>query len=160
MMTKSSSEISVFRAFAKVVKITGVEIDPATIENKEPPGPDIKCLVNGRRYFFELSQILDEDLARDIGNSEKKRIDSDGAWFSEEEPLIGRIRAKAKKTYSTNGGCIDLLLYYERQFPFAPTEYLKNYEAEIRAALLPQGPFSRIWIFDLWTDAIIWKRES
>lgn len=113
--------------------------------------------MNGRSYFFELSQILDEDLARDIGDSIKKKVDSDGRWFSEEVPLIERIRAKARKTYTTAGENIDLLLYYERQFPFAPADYLKKYEADIASAVVPNGPFSRIWIFDTWTNEIIWE---
>lgn len=79
---------------------------------------------------------------------------------AQEQPLIGRIRAKAKKTYITAGERIDLLLYYERQFPFAPAECLKEYEADIASALIPNGPFSLIWIFHIWTNEIIWKREA
>jgi hypothetical protein len=86
-----------------------------------------------------LSRILGEDLARDIGDSTKKKVDSEGGWFSEQEPLIGRIGAKAKKTYITAGKPIDLLLYYERQFPFAPAEYLKKYEPDIASALVPMA---------------------
>jgi hypothetical protein len=160
MLTQELSELLAFQAFADATNIVGIEIDPASITNERPPAPDISCLVNGRPYFFELSQIVDEDLAKDIGDSTKTKVDSDGGWYSEEEPLIGRISAKASKTYSTSGERVDLLLYYERQFPFAPAEHLKKYEAEIASALLPKGPFSRIWIFEMWKNEIVWVREA
>jgi hypothetical protein len=68
------------------------------------------------------------------------------------------IRKKTASTYKTDGAPLDLVLYYDKQFPIAPAEILKGCQADIEAALIPNGPFSRIWIYDSWGKSILWQK--
>ena len=134
-------------------------VDPATPKNENPPMPDISCSIGGQPYLFELGEVTDEALAGEIGRSLRTGTDGDGGVVSEEEPLVRMITKKAGSTYETSGVPLDLVLHYEKQYPFAPAEYLEQHEAAIAAAMRPNGPFSRIWIYDGWNNSIIWARR-
>jgi hypothetical protein len=126
--------------------------------NEKPPLPDVSCTIGDARYLFEVGEITDEDLAEEVSVSLRTGEDGDGLAFSEQEPLFRIIRKKAASTYRTDGAPLDLVLHYDKQYPFAPADYLKGYEVDIAAAMIPNGPFSRIWIYDSWTKSILWKR--
>jgi hypothetical protein len=150
---KESGEMKVFMEF---VAAGHLNIDPGTPKNEQPPLPDISCSVGGKQYLFELGEITDEELAAEIGRSLRTGAVAGGA-FSEEEPLVRMILKKAGSTYRTDGAPMGLVLHYDKQYPFAPAEYLDRHLAEIALALIPNGPFSRIWIYDGWTKAILWR---
>jgi hypothetical protein len=151
---KESGEMKVFLDFVAAARLN---VDSGTPKNEKPPLPDISCSIDAKPHLFELGEVTDEDLAANVEKSPRTGAAKDGA-FSEENPLVRMILKKARSTYSTKGVPLDLVLYYERQYPFAPTEYLDWREAEIASALSPTGPFSRIWIYDGWNNVILWNR--
>jgi hypothetical protein len=51
-----------------------------------------------------------------------------------------------------------LILHYDKQYPFEPVEQLRDHEADIGSALMPNGPFSKVWIYDGWNQKILWSR--
>ena len=115
--------MTVFLGFAAAANL---KIDPDSSLNAKPPQPDIACTVAGAQYFFELGEITDESLAKDVSTSLRTEVDSKGGFFSEEEPLIRMIRKKAATKYETNGAPLDLILHYDKQSPFAPVDYLRS----------------------------------
>ena len=120
--------------------------------------PDISCTIGGVPRLFEWGEITDEELAQQIGESQRTQTDGEGGALSEEEPLVRMILKKAQSTYQTDGVPLDLVLHYDKQVPFAPAEHLDRHEAEIATAMTPNGPFSSIWIYDGWSKTILWKR--
>lgn len=156
---QETSELHTFKKFAPAAIAAGVNIDLGTVQNRKPDFPDISCEVNGVEHFYELGEITDEELAEETSVYSKRKQDGPGGAFSELMPLVRILKKKTKKKYKTDGASVDLVLHYDTQYPFAPAEYLKNYESEIVQALVPQGPFSRIWIFDGWNDTILWDRK-
>jgi hypothetical protein len=152
---KESDEMKVFMEFVAAARLN---VDSGSPENAKPPLPDIRCSVGGKPYLFELGEITDEDLAAEIGRSLRTCTDGEGGCLSEEEPLIRMILKKAGSTYKTDGVPLNLVLHYDRQYPFGPAQYLDRHEGEIAIALVPSGPFSRIWIYDGWNKVILWSR--
>lgn len=119
------------------------------------------CRLNGVSYYFELTEIVHEKVAKDLGDQQKTKGDvSEGAFYTEADPLLRILLNKVAKKYETDGFDIDLVLYYERQFPINPEATLKANESVVVNALLPSGPFSRIWIYDSWKKSILWKRPA
>lgn len=68
MKNKSTKkEISIFKKFTKLCPYS---INLSSIIKKEPPEPDISCsLSDGSIIAFELTEIIDEDLARSFNDS-------------------------------------------------------------------------------------------
>ena len=152
---KETGEMAAFLGFMPAAELN---VDPGTPKNEKPPLPDISCKIGGSPYFFELGEITDEELAKEIGISLRNQSDGEEGCLSEEEPLLRMILKKARSTYTTGGVPLDLILHYDKQYPFGPAEYLDRHEGEISTALTPSGPFSRIWIYDGWTKTILWRR--
>ena len=151
-------ELAEMDAFNGFVSASGLKVDPGTAKNEKPPLPDISCKIDDAPYFFELGEVTDEELAEQVGISKRTQADGDGGFFGEEKPLLRMVSKKAESTYSTGGVPLDLVLHYDKQYPFVPSDYLNRYEADIAAAMTPNGPFSRIWIYDSWTKSVLWKR--
>jgi hypothetical protein len=151
-------EMSEMTAFMGFVEAANPNVDAGSAVNGKPPLPDICCKIGGAPYLFELGEITDEELVREISTSQRTLVDGDGCFLSEPEPLARIIRRKASSTYRTDGVPLDLVLYYDKQYPFAPADYLKECEVDIAAAMVPAGPYSRIWIYASYTKAILWKR--
>jgi hypothetical protein len=149
---KRRLEMKIFKGFAGA---TNLKVDPGSEKNEEPPLPDISCTVQGMPKFYELGEITDQDLAKNLSQSGSA---STGGFFDEKGPLLRMLSKKAGSAYQTNGLPVELILHYDKQFPFLPVEQLKGREAEIVAALLPSGPFSRIWIYDSWSNSLLWPR--
>ena len=59
---QAKEEIEVFASFAELCPLL---IDPGTIEKQQDGDPDIRCLLtDGTEMYFELTEIVDPDLAR------------------------------------------------------------------------------------------------
>lgn len=152
-------EMAEMETFAEFVSASGLNVDPGTMNNEKPPLPDMRCTIEGAPYFFELGEVTDQELAEQVGISRRTLTDGEGGFLSEEEPLVRMILKKAQSRYSTGGAPVDLVLHYDKQYPFAPVDYLDRHAPEVAAALNPRGPFSRIWIYSSWTKTILWKRH-
>jgi len=158
---EDKKKIKESKVFVGFVKASGLADDPYDHENEREPLPDIRSRIDGQTYYFELGQIVDEELARRASISEKTG-EITGGFYSELDPLLKSFREKCAKSYPTGGAPVDLLLYYSMQAPPEDSllEYLKRYEAEI-SQLIRDGPFSRIWIY---TDSpprkVLWQAHA
>lgn len=148
---KETHEMKVFTAFSQAANF-----DLGSSANCKPPYADVRCFIGGKPYFFELGEITDERLAQDVSESLKSGIDGPGGCFSEEGPLLRLLLNKARVTYQTDGAPLDLVLHYFKQFPIDPAGVMRSKQSAVAAALLPYGPFSRIWVYDGWSKSILW----
>jgi hypothetical protein len=73
-------------------------------------------------------------------------------------PLIEMIRKKTRRSYETDGAPVDLVLYYDKQYPHEQflAEYVSKYSGEIKA-LISTVPFQRVWIFNHWNKKVLWR---
>lgn len=153
---KQANESLVFISFMFETELIA---DPFEHSNENPPRPDVLTYMEGREYYFELGEITDEVLAKNIGESMKTKTVT-GCALSQEDPLAKMLKQKCEKQYETNSAPADLSLYYWRQSPYEETiiEYLKNSSLEIEGLLL-RSQFARIWIYDLESETVLWKTQ-
>jgi hypothetical protein len=149
---KARAEMGIFINF---VRAANLMVDDQSAMNLSPPLPDIRCTIGGIPHLFELAEITDEDLATEVNKARRRQTDPDGGAFFEHEPILRVLRKKATRQYQTDGVPLDLILYYDKQYPFMPTEYMKDYPGEIADVMRPSGPFSRIWIYNNCDEQVI-----
>jgi hypothetical protein len=76
---QAETELALFTLFAKS---TGLPMVPGSIESRQPPEPDIRCILSDSGpTCFELVEIVDSDLAKAVGVQLKfqKRLETDAA---------------------------------------------------------------------------------
>jgi hypothetical protein len=155
---EDQQKITESQAFIGFVKASGLSPDPFDHENEDPPRPDIRLMVSGEPYYFELGEIVDQGLARAFADSIETG-ENTGGPFSQSEPFMSMLRQKCARAYTTEDAPVDLLLHYSTQHPHESgfNECVKAYEAEI-TALIAKSQFARIWIYsDCRPQKILWK---
>jgi len=144
--------------FRKFAKIAPLDIDPRTIENREPPEPDILCDISRNHHYFELGEVTDEKLAQKAGVAAKQKQETFAGTFSQLDTLIRIFDKKCSKKYVTNGFPLHLLLHYTvgHQVPHIP--HIKaeiSKEKHLVVAKLQNSPFSTMWLYDGWDNIVI-----
>ena len=91
---KAEREMSVFSSFARA---SGLAIDEGSAVNAVPQHPDIRCTIQGQLYWFELGEIVSEEVAKRT-NSRGRIIGRDFS-FSQEDPFVNIVNKKATKAY-------------------------------------------------------------
>jgi hypothetical protein len=145
------------RVFAAFAKCSGLNISVASIKSCKPPLPDVCCTLDQSDYFFELAEVVPQVEAR--------ALSTDGIYSSgfpdpnERGPtaMVNIISQKQTKAYDTGGAPVDLLLYFNKDFPMylpdvtsdgaEPTDIDRAAEECKRL-----GPFSRIWTYCSWNN--------
>ena len=100
--------MSVFKFCAST---PGIKVDAGSVENVDPPYPDIRCTISGKPHWFELGRIINDEVAAKIDT--KRRTLDEGFSFSQEIPFVEIITKKAKKMYETHGSPVDLVLHFD-----------------------------------------------
>ncbi len=134
-------------------------INPLDHENKNPPFPDVRIVINGEPHLFELAEVADQALAR--STSEAAKMGSSGCvWFEHDHTLIiRRLREKCTNSYQSDGSPVDLILYFDwHHAPPLPCTFDERDEAEI-CRLILESDFSAVWIYDNRSVRILWKQE-
>lgn len=89
---KINREIEVFRTF---IERSGLPIDPATVEKRFPPEPDLVCFhENDGAIAFELTELCDSSLARSIAMA-------DTTYLRTSDASRAVIAKKLRKSYRT-----------------------------------------------------------
>lgn len=144
--------------FSGFVKASGLPAEH--FANDKPPFPDIRAVIFGTTYYFELGEITDQGLAWATADA-LKTGEITGCAFSQLDPLLRMFRNKCAARYNTNGAPVDLILYYSKQRPYEPLlyEHLKAYADEMRS-LIANSQFSRIWLYrDCRPQNVLWSLE-
>jgi hypothetical protein len=147
------------RAFISFANATKLISDPFEHSNESPPKPDIRTSIDGQNYYFELGEITDQGLARNIHIAQKTKEVS-GCTLSQVDPLAKMLKQKCEKKYETNDAHVDLLLYYWRQCPYEPAiqDYMSENRYEIER-LIKNSQFDKIWIYDWQSGKVLKKIE-
>ena len=136
-LDKVEHEVKVFEEF---VAKSGLPIDAATIESREPDEPDIRC-VHGTDgpIAFELVQLTSPEIAKNVGDQIKRGAKPEANWTG--DPTEDAIRRKIAKKYETD--CPIELLCYTALTVSTDDEILDTIE---RTSDQGFGPFRRIWL--------------
>jgi hypothetical protein len=152
-MTKEERERRIFDAF---IAKSGLSFAAESVKlhppNGNPPPPDVSCLIDGQAYFFELAEVVDSQLAEGLGTRgryQKMFPDPDNATERALELILAK---KAEKEYQTDGSPVDLVLYFNKDLPMNMHEIDEPLQDALERGTC--GQFSRIWLYDTWTDAI------
>ena len=65
---KACYERRIFSEFAAVAEL---DVRAGSIKSERPPKADVSCMISGNRHYFELTEITDEDLARNVSINRK-----------------------------------------------------------------------------------------
>jgi hypothetical protein len=162
--------------FLEFTAAAGLRADNALIKC-QPPMPDLECVIQGARRFFELGEILESNLAEGLAYSGKqshlkmeaiRQGEAAGAnstqtagfrRFPANASLERILRQKLAKRYQTGGIPTDLLLFYDQQTPWGPFDYLLQWQDEL-AELISRSVFQRVWIFNLPCATLIGYLEA
>jgi hypothetical protein len=88
------------RVFLKFAKLSGLPIELASIENRKPREPDIRCAVGAEQVAFELAEICNPELAKDIGDQIKRGTKA--KFLMLDDPSRSTFLSKLTKTYETD----------------------------------------------------------
>jgi hypothetical protein len=151
---KEARERLMFGGFAAC---SSQEIDPSSITSCAPPLPDIRCTISGSTYFFELAEVVPPEQAQALAT---KGVYTYGVPDPDDKgakAMGAIIRQKQKKTYETGGAPVDLLLYFNKDFPIYLTDITNSEDAPSAIYLAIEeckqhGPFRRIWSYCSWKD--------
>lgn len=148
------------KIFSEFLEGTGMNVDLNSIRTSEILGPDFCCEIDGNTHYFKLTEIVDEDVARNY-NISLKTMEPRGGAFSQEEPLRKVFRTRASKPYHTGDAPVELVAYYDKQYP--PTYDLTVIPRTVgRTAefMIESGGWARIWVYDTWNKDVLWTYPS
>ncbi len=145
------------KIFCDFTAAAGLHVDSGSVSTGIPPQPDIRFTIAGAERWVELLKITDEDLAKSHMKSLKTRTITGGA-FSQRVPLERSIRSKAAKSYDTNGSRLDLLAYYDKQFPAVSVEpdLIPEAIGDVAGEMVASGVWTRVWVYDTWSKRVLW----
>ena len=154
LIPKDEWERKIFSEFAMAA---GIDPDPGSVSTGIPPRPDIRFTVADVERWTELVEITDQDLAGNHMTSLKTGAITVGA-FSQRLPLERSIRNKAAKSYETDGSRLDLLAYYDKQYPAISVEpdLIPQAIGQVAAQMVASGVWTRVWVYDTWSKRVLW----
>jgi hypothetical protein len=149
---KAARELRVFREF---IALAGLPIDPTTVENREPPEPDIRCVIDGLGPTgFELVELCNSELAKDIGDQRKRGTPP--KFLMLDDPSPAALRSKLRKVYQTDLP-IELVCYSGRT---AVPDDLSALTLRDVIGSEGTGSFRRIWFLGNRKCEVIADSES
>ncbi|MDD5504670.1 MAG: hypothetical protein PHV77_05085 [Candidatus Omnitrophica bacterium] len=146
MRQKTSKEIFVLNKFLRK------SFSKFAINSCEPPKPDCLCRYsNGERVYFELSEIINQDLAKKFYD---KNLQFTGGFFSDD--ILGkRIEDKFKKQYETDGLNVELLLFFDLQPLWAEITIIEQIKILLRS--MQRTIFSKVSLFDVHKNNVLFQ---
>ena len=137
---KKRRELAVFHEFAQRC---GLSVVSGSIENRDPPEPDICCKIEGEGpVAFELVELVDRSIAEERAHVLKHPEDSGkkGLWAGEVMPILA---GKFAKHYEIS--CpIDLICYTDGRTVLPPDVLISQMRDHL-ADNPNTGPFRGVW---------------
>ena len=134
--------------FVRFCDAGGLDINPAEVEMLDPPRPDLSAEIYGRKHYFELGEVVQEDFLRaDSKRGKTLRIEPSpliAVW----DPLEAIIKKKMKKRYAAGSEPLSLVLYSERNAPNWDVlmPLVEERKSEI-GACFDSSHFDHLWLF-------------
>jgi hypothetical protein len=144
---KGAREVTIFEQF---VKLSGMPVDPRSIEKREPPEPDILCThVEQGCLAFELVELCDSTIAQLVSRARDGQ--SHATWTR--DPSREILTKKLSKPYRTTHP-IDLLCYTDGRI-ITPDDV-------ILPTLRPMldcwsGVFRQVWLLAETRVYLVWR---
>lgn len=116
----------------------------------------ISCIIGGEKHYFELGEVTDQNLAARVATALREMRVTAG-FFSQDHPLIKVFSDKARKTYGNLDGPLELVVYYDKQYP-PPDRGLKEStlrDLELIVRDMLNGAWARVWLYDTWNKAVL-----
>lgn len=138
-MSKQEQQKLERKVFLEFVRKSGLDIDEKTLKSREPPEPDLRCLVRRDDYVaFELKEICDEEVAKWTADLFKNPPpdDADEApfkWLRDFSTSSNDIAKWLKKHFSNKNkyqtDCpMELLLYVDGRTSYPDENILADIE--------------------------------
>ncbi len=134
---KGIVEVSVFSRFAAAA---GLNCEAIEKQSPEEGKPDLKCLLDGRVTYFELTEACSEDLAKAIANSNR---DDPSLLLRVKDYTSETYRKKINKRYAVSDP-VELLIYNLGRTILPDAVLIDNIRAISRQ---DKGQFRRVWYF-------------
>jgi histidyl-tRNA synthetase len=142
--------------FREFLKRTNMPVDFESIATSEVSGLNFTCEVDGQIRYFKLTEIVDEDLARNY-NISMKTMEPHGGAFSQEEPLRRVFQARASRPYHVGDIPIELVAYYDKQAP--PTydpQMIPRTIGRTAEYMIESRGWARVWVYDTRHKQVLW----
>ena len=105
---KAKKELEIFQTF---VSRTGLASDLGSIENREPPEPDVLFrAASGKHVAFELKEVCDPSIAKLGSDLKSGKLDDSISFLRSGNPIHGLARKTRDKKYVSDHP-IELLFY-------------------------------------------------
>lgn len=141
--------------FVRFCQVEGMAADPANVvmldpNSSHPPPPDLQCHLAGESHFFELGEIIQEDIAKASALHTRRsiteaRLPLARIW----DPLERMLTKKLNKVYNLQARPLSLLLYYASSPSF--WRHLQPIVSEIKEEIqmiFEASVFDSMWLFD------------
>jgi hypothetical protein len=144
---KGFEETEVMRRF---VERSQLPIDPATIEKRVPPEPDLICNHAAEGPIaFELVNLCDPELAKVVAAGANARTDA----FSTSDPSARIVRSKLAKNY-VSAQPIDLLIYADGPLITPDDVIIPTIRPILDSAV---SPFRKVWFMGEKCTCLLWQ---
>ncbi|WP_152236624.1 MULTISPECIES: hypothetical protein [Xanthomonas] len=127
--------------FEEFVRASGLPVDPGTIQQFEPPAPDVQCEIAGRKAFFELTMLSDSELEHQVGKGTFKYTNLHVGF----EKLRKVIDDKSRKEYTSTS--LDLVIHSGQVVDFHRLWEMDSL-GRLISEVMGRTDFDRIWLFD------------
>ncbi len=134
---KGKVEIDIFNRF---VEATGLNCQAVEKQCPKEGKPDLRCLIDGKITYFELTEACSEDVAKAVANEESNY--NAESWRVRDYTSETFTR-KVNKRYAVKDP-IELLIYNVGRTILSDEVLIKNIRA---IADKNKGQFSRVWYF-------------
>jgi hypothetical protein len=149
-----------WETFTRFCRAAGLAIEPADVvmldpNSSNPSPPDLKCSIEDVAHFFELGEVIQQDIAWALSRPIfEAHLPLAQIWDSLEIMLAKKL----KKNYDPEARPVSLLLYYASGPSF--WEFLRPIVAEKSAEVqttLESSVFDSVFVFDAINDEILFR---
>jgi hypothetical protein len=151
----------------ELISAAKLQIDLSSIENRNPPEPDIHCINAQGAIYFELCRLLDQGMQRmilDMMHSAPEPVSPSN--YNVKLPERELLKRKIEKKYQTEGKPLELVLYYDNTnwlVGDVPVFY-EDFPSHAEHVMLPlcksQNKFQRVWVYERHLKTVLWCYQS
>ena len=148
-------------SFLDFASAAGLDVDAGSVASGCLRSRTFASPSRALERWAELVEITDQSLAKGHMTS-LKTMTINGGFFSQRVPLIRSIESKSTKTYQTNGSRLDLVAYYDKQFPAVSVEpdLIPRLMGEVAPRMIASGVWTQVWFYDTWSKSVLWTHPT
>ena len=150
MRSEATKGLEETEVLCRFIERSQIPIDPATIQKRSPPEPDLICnhLAEGT-IAFELVNLCDPELAKVAAAGANTRTDA----FSTSDPSARIVKNKLTKTYAS-AQPIDLLIYADGPLITPDDVIIPTIRPILDSSV---SPFRKVWFMGERCTCLLWQ---